>query len=98
MASAAMLHLAASNPTIGSEHYLADILGTLYHKTDLLKKPLKLGPQTARVPYSKTVVNFAVLTTVVRSLLADLYVVRVLMQRRRPGGSPRRRVSHVPQE
>ncbi|MEO6811675.1 MAG: enolase C-terminal domain-like protein [Isosphaeraceae bacterium] len=50
IASAAMLHLAASNPTIDSMRYPADILGPLYHETDLLKEPLKLGPQTARVP------------------------------------------------
>ena len=50
IASAAMLHLAAATPAIDSETYPADILGPNYHETDLLREPLTLGPECARVP------------------------------------------------
>lgn len=50
VASAAMLHLAASSPEIESGKYPADILGPCYHETDLLKEPLEIGPKFARVP------------------------------------------------
>lgn len=48
--TAAMLHVAAACPTIKSEIYPADILGPLYHETDLLTEPLQLGPPVAYVP------------------------------------------------
>jgi muconate cycloisomerase len=51
IASAAMLHLACAVPAIDSQTYPADILGPLYHETDLLKKPLELGPEFARLPH-----------------------------------------------
>ena len=50
IASAAMLHLAAATPAIDSQTYPADILGPNYHETDLLREPLTLGPERARVP------------------------------------------------
>src|SRR5262249_44597181 len=48
--TAAMLHLAAAVLAIDSETYPADIIGPLYHETDLLRQPLTLGPAVARVP------------------------------------------------
>ena len=36
--------------TVHSETYPADIIGTLYHEADLLRTPLLLGPEVARVP------------------------------------------------
>lgn len=50
IASAAMLHLAASTPEIDSESYPADILGPCYHEACLLREPLIIGPQFAKVP------------------------------------------------
>jgi muconate cycloisomerase len=50
IATAAMLHLAAACPTIDCETYPADILGPLYHQWDIIKEPLKLGPNVAVVP------------------------------------------------
>lgn len=50
IASAAMLHLAASTPAIDSTTYPADILGPNYHESDLLREPLVLGPEAAIVP------------------------------------------------
>jgi muconate cycloisomerase len=50
IASAAMLHLAAAVDVIDSHTYPADILGPLYHEGDLLHEPLRIGPETARVP------------------------------------------------
>jgi muconate cycloisomerase len=50
IASAAMLHLAASTPEIESHKYPADILGPCYHETDLLAEPLQIGPKFAVVP------------------------------------------------
>ena len=48
--SAAMLHAAAAMATIDSETYPADLIGPLYHEADLLKTPLTLGPEVARIP------------------------------------------------
>jgi L-alanine-DL-glutamate epimerase-like enolase superfamily enzyme len=48
--SAAMLHLACAVPAIDSVSYPADILGPHYHEADLLKQPLALNPDGARVP------------------------------------------------
>jgi muconate cycloisomerase len=48
--TAAMLHLAAAVPEIASEIYPADIIGPLYHQSDLLRRPLTLGPEYAVVP------------------------------------------------
>jgi muconate cycloisomerase len=48
--SAAMLHLACAVPNIDSESYPADILGPHYHESDLLRQPLALLPEGARVP------------------------------------------------
>ena len=48
--TAAMLHVAAAEPGIDSETYPADIIGPLYHEADLLRQPLELGPEVARVP------------------------------------------------
>ncbi|HEY8505266.1 MAG TPA: enolase C-terminal domain-like protein [Gemmataceae bacterium] len=50
VATAAMLHLAAAAPEIDCETYPADILGPLYHEFDVLKEPLRLGPEAAVVP------------------------------------------------
>lgn len=50
IATAAMLHLAAACPNIDCENYPADILGPLYHQWDIIKEPLKLGPNVAIVP------------------------------------------------
>ncbi len=48
--SAAMLHLACAVANIDSETYPADILGPHYHEADLLRTPLSLGPEGAKVP------------------------------------------------
>lgn len=48
--TAAMLQVAAALPGIDSETYPADLLGPLYHQTDLLKQPLSLGPEAATLP------------------------------------------------
>ena len=48
--TAAMIHLACSVAVIDSETYPSDILGPHYHVSDLLKKPLSLGPEGALVP------------------------------------------------
>ena len=48
--TAAMLHVAAACPSIDSETYPADLLGPLYHESDLLTEPLNLGPVSASVP------------------------------------------------
>jgi muconate cycloisomerase len=48
--TAAMLHVAAADPSIDSERYPADLIGPLYHEVDLLTTPLELGPEVARVP------------------------------------------------
>ncbi|HLW64171.1 MAG TPA: enolase C-terminal domain-like protein [Gemmataceae bacterium] len=48
--TAAMLHVAVAYPEIASEIYPADTIGPLYHETDLLTRPLTLGPAEARVP------------------------------------------------
>ena len=48
--TAAMLHVGAAISTIDSEHFPGDFIGPIYHETDLLKTPLILGPETARVP------------------------------------------------
>ena len=48
--TAAMIHLACSLAVIDSETYPSDILGPHYHVADLLKKPLSLGPEGARIP------------------------------------------------
>jgi muconate cycloisomerase len=50
IATAAMLHLAAACANIDCETYPADILGPLYHQWDVIKEPLKLGPNVAVVP------------------------------------------------
>jgi muconate cycloisomerase len=50
IATAAMLHLAAAEPTLDDARYPGDYLGPLYHQADLLKEPLQLGPSVARVP------------------------------------------------
>ncbi len=50
IATAAMLHLAASVEAIDSETYPGDLLGPLYHEGDLIERPLELGPVNARVP------------------------------------------------
>jgi L-alanine-DL-glutamate epimerase-like enolase superfamily enzyme len=50
IATAAMLHLAAACQTINCESYPADILGPLYHQWDVIKEPLKLGPNDGIVP------------------------------------------------
>ncbi len=51
IASAAMLHLAASTPEIESHKYPADILGPCYHEADMLLEPLQIGPKYALVPH-----------------------------------------------
>jgi len=48
--TAAMLHLAAALPVIDSETYPSDIIGPCYHEADLLKEPLVIGPEAAKVP------------------------------------------------
>ena len=48
--TAAMLHLAVAVPAIDSETYPSDILGPLYHEADMIREPLALGPEVARVP------------------------------------------------
>ena len=48
--TAAMLHVGAAISTIDSERFPGDFIGPIYHETDLLKKPLTLGPEAARVP------------------------------------------------
>jgi L-alanine-DL-glutamate epimerase-like enolase superfamily enzyme len=48
--TAAMLHVAAALPGIASEVYPADAIGPLYHESDLLTRPLDLGPVAAKVP------------------------------------------------
>ena len=50
IATAAMLHLAAAEPSLDDVRYPGDYLGPLYHQADLLKEPLQLGPSVARVP------------------------------------------------
>ena len=48
--TAAMLHLAAALPAIDTHTYPADLIGPLYHEADMIKEPLELGPEVARVP------------------------------------------------
>ena len=48
--TAAMIQIAAAIPTINSERFPADIIGPLYHETDLLKDSLQLGPSHASIP------------------------------------------------
>lgn len=48
--TAAMLHVAAALRVIDSDAFPADIIGPLYHQSDLLRESLKLGPVTAKVP------------------------------------------------
>ncbi|MEE3232620.1 MAG: enolase C-terminal domain-like protein [Candidatus Latescibacterota bacterium] len=48
--TAAMLQVAATSPHIDSQAYPADLIGPLYHETDLLKNPLQLGPEVAKIP------------------------------------------------
>ena len=48
--TAAMLHVGASVPAIISEKYPGDFIGPHYHEADMLKTPLALGPEAARVP------------------------------------------------
>ena len=48
--TAAMIHLACAVANIDSETYPSDILGPHYHVADLLKTPLSLGPEGAKVP------------------------------------------------
>jgi len=48
--TAAMLQVAAISPSIESSTYPADLIGPLYHETDLLKNSLQLGPTTAKIP------------------------------------------------
>ena len=50
IATAAMLPLAAAEPSLDDARYPGDYLGPLYHQADLLKEPLQLGPSVARVP------------------------------------------------
>ena len=50
IATAAMLHLAAAEPSLDDACYPGDYLGPLYHQADLLTEPLQLGPSVARVP------------------------------------------------
>ncbi len=50
IATAAMLHVAASVEAIDSEAYPGDLLGPLYHEGDLIEETLELGPVHARVP------------------------------------------------
>lgn len=48
--TAAMLHVGAAAPSIASERYPGDFIGPLYHEADMLRSPLALGPERARVP------------------------------------------------
>jgi muconate cycloisomerase len=48
--TAAMLHVAVAMSNLESEVYPADAIGPLYHEADLLKEPLKLGPEYAVCP------------------------------------------------
>jgi len=48
--TAAMLHVAAASDAIDSRAFPGDFIGPLYHEADLLKTPLRLGPQHAVVP------------------------------------------------
>ena len=50
VATAAMAHLAAAEQTIDSETYPADILGPLYHDSDLIVDPVQTGPDGAVPP------------------------------------------------
>ncbi len=50
IATAAMLHVAASVPEIDCERYPGDLLGPLYHEADMICDPLDLGPVVAKVP------------------------------------------------
>ena len=50
IATAAMAHLAAAEQTIDSETYPADILGPLYHDSDLLETSVQIGPEGANPP------------------------------------------------
>jgi L-alanine-DL-glutamate epimerase-like enolase superfamily enzyme len=50
IATAAMAHLAVAEETIDSETYPADILGPLYHDSDLIEAPVSTGPDGACPP------------------------------------------------
>ncbi|MCY4544060.1 MAG: mandelate racemase/muconate lactonizing protein [Gemmatimonadetes bacterium] len=50
IATAAMLHVAASVECVDSETYPGDLLGPLYHEGDMIETPLELGPVHAKVP------------------------------------------------
>lgn len=48
--TAAMLQVAAAMPALDADSYPCDLVGPVYHETDLLTQPLTIGPKTARVP------------------------------------------------
>ncbi len=48
--TAAMLHVGAAVEAISTWDFPGDYVGPLYHEADLLRTPLTLGPETARVP------------------------------------------------
>jgi L-alanine-DL-glutamate epimerase-like enolase superfamily enzyme len=48
--TAAMLHVAAAFPEIDSDSFPADTIGPFYHESDLITKPLDLGPPHAKIP------------------------------------------------
>lgn len=48
--TAAMLHVAVAEACIASEIYPGDLIGPMYHESDLLCEPLALGPLVARAP------------------------------------------------
>lgn len=48
--TAAMLQVAATSNCVDSKSFPADLIGPLYHEADLLRTPLKLGPEVAKIP------------------------------------------------
>jgi muconate cycloisomerase len=50
IATAAMIHLAMSTPSIGAEEFPCDIIGPFYYEDDLLAEPLPLKGGEARPP------------------------------------------------
>lgn len=48
--TAAMLQIGAMLPALDAESYPCDLVGPIYHESDLLAQPLSLGPVAAAVP------------------------------------------------
>lgn len=48
--TAAMLQIGAILPALDADSYPCDLVGPVYHESDLLTEPLSIGPATAQIP------------------------------------------------